>query len=41
MPCRIDTIRPLDVKALRQAQKSLREARAAERATGVPAPTES
>jgi hypothetical protein len=40
MPCRIDTIRPLDVKALRQAQKSLREARAAERAAAVPAPAE-
>lgn len=31
MPCRIDTIRPLDVKALRQAQKQLREAKAADR----------
>ncbi|WDS36317.1 DUF6491 family protein [Pseudoxanthomonas sp.] len=35
MPCRIDTIRPLDVKALRQAQKSLREAKATER-SGAP-----
>ncbi|SEK81238.1 hypothetical protein SAMN05428989_0850 [Pseudoxanthomonas sp. GM95] len=39
MPCRIDTIRPLDVKALRQAQKSLREAKAAERQAGAAAPT--
>jgi hypothetical protein len=37
MPCRIDTIRPLDVKALRQAQKQLREARSTERAA-QPAP---
>lgn len=38
MPCRIDTIRPLDVKALRRAQKQLREARAAQRQTGAPPP---
>ncbi len=38
MPCRIETIRPLDVKALRQAQKSLREARAAERGSAPVAP---
>ncbi len=31
MPCRINVIRPLDVKALRQAQKDLREARVVER----------
>ena len=31
LPCRIDTIRPLDVKALKQAQKDLREAKLVER----------
>ena len=31
IPCRIQTIRPLDVKALRQAQQELREARVVER----------
>ena len=31
IPCRIDTIRPLDVKALKQAQKNLREAKMVER----------
>lgn len=31
MPCRIDTIRPLDVKALKQAQRELREAQVVER----------
>ena len=30
-PCRIETIRPLDVKALKQAQKELREAKMVER----------
>ncbi|WP_440976767.1 DUF6491 family protein [Pseudoxanthomonas winnipegensis] len=36
MPCRIAEIRPLDVKALRQAQKQLRQANAAERQAGAP-----
>ena len=31
IPCRIETIRPLDVKALRASQKELREAAAVER----------
>ncbi len=31
LPCRINTIRPLDVKALKQAQKDLREAQLVER----------
>jgi uncharacterized protein DUF6491 len=31
IPCRIETIRPLDVKALKQAQKTLREAKLVER----------
>jgi hypothetical protein len=31
MPCRIDAIRPLDVKALKQAEKDLREADPVER----------
>ena len=31
IPCRIQTIRPLDVKALRQAQQELREAKVVER----------
>ena len=31
MPCRIETIRPLDVKALKQAQQELREAKVVER----------
>lgn len=31
MPCRIQTIRPLDVKGLKQAQKELREAKVIER----------
>ena len=31
IPCRIETIRPLDVKALKQAQKNLREAKLVER----------
>ena len=34
LPCRIETIRPLDVKALKQAQKELREARLVEREAG-------
>ena len=34
VPCRIETIRPLDVKALKQAQKELREARLVEREVG-------
>ena len=34
MPCRIETIRPLEVKALRQAQKALREASVVERPAG-------
>lgn len=33
LPCRIETIRPLDVKALKQAQKELREAQMVERET--------
>ncbi|MFT4197677.1 MAG: DUF6491 family protein [Pseudoxanthomonas sp.] len=37
MPCYIDSIRPLDVTALRAAEKHLREAGAAER-DSVPAP---
>lgn len=32
MPCRIQVIRPLDVKALRQTEKDMREAKAGERA---------
>ncbi len=32
IPCRIESIRPLEVKALRQAQKELREASVVERA---------
>ncbi len=39
MPCRIDTIRPLDVKALRRAHKQLREAKAAERTAAQPSGT--
>lgn len=31
IPCRIERIRPLDVKALKQAQRDLREAQAVER----------
>ncbi|MFT4256114.1 MAG: DUF6491 family protein [Pseudoxanthomonas sp.] len=31
VPCRIDTIRPLDVKALKQAEKELREVKLIER----------
>ena len=31
LPCRIETIRPLDVKGLKQAQKELREAKVVER----------
>lgn len=31
MPCLIETIRPLDVKALKQAQQELREAKVVER----------
>ena len=31
LPCRINTIRPLDVKGLKQAQKDLREAQLVER----------
>ena len=34
IPCRIQTIRPLDVKALRQAQQELREAKVVEREAG-------
>jgi hypothetical protein len=34
IPCRIQTIRPLDVKALRASEKELREASAVERETG-------
>ena len=33
MPCRIDTIRPLDVKALKVSEQKLREAKTEERAT--------
>jgi hypothetical protein len=33
IPCRIETIRPLDVKALRASEKELREAAAVERQT--------
>ncbi|MFT3755663.1 MAG: DUF6491 family protein [Pseudoxanthomonas sp.] len=33
VPCRIDSIRPLDVKALKQAEKDLREAKLVERET--------
>lgn len=32
IPCRIETIRPLDLKALKQAQQELREATVVERA---------
>ncbi len=32
VPCRIETIQPLDVKALRASEKELREAKVAERA---------
>ncbi|MCL7713738.1 DUF6491 family protein [Stenotrophomonas mori] len=32
VPCRIDSIQPLDVKALRASEKELREAKIAERA---------
>ncbi len=32
VPCRIETIQPLDVKALRASEKELREAKLAERA---------
>lgn len=39
-PCRIESIRPLDVKALRQSQKQLREANAAEREGDPTAPRE-
>jgi len=35
MPCRIQTIRPLDVKALRASQKEMREAAAVEREAGT------
>jgi len=39
MTCRIQTIRPLDTKALRASEKALREARTAERdAASTPAP---
>lgn len=31
IPCRIETIRPLDVKAIRASEKQLREARMQER----------
>lgn len=31
IPCRIDTIRPLDVKALKAAEKEMREAKVVER----------
>ena len=31
IPCRIETIRPLDVKALKQAQREMREAKVVER----------
>ena len=31
IPCRIETIRPLDVKALKQAQQEMREAKVVER----------
>lgn len=34
IPCRIQTIRPLDVKALRASEKELREASAVEREAG-------
>jgi hypothetical protein len=32
VPCRIESIQPLDVKALRASEKELREAKVAERA---------
>lgn len=35
VPCYIDTIRPLDVKALRASEKELREARLQEREAGA------
>lgn len=35
IPCRIETIRPLDVKALKQAEKDLREAKLVEREAAV------
>ena len=38
MPCHIQQIRPLDVKALRAAQKQLREARVQEREAPASAP---
>lgn len=37
LPCRIDSIRPLDVKALRTSEKELREAKVQERAQQAPA----
>jgi hypothetical protein len=40
--CRIQTIRPLDTKALRASEKALRQARTAERdAASTPVPTDS
>jgi hypothetical protein len=35
IPCRIETIRPLDVKALKQAQREMREAKMVEREAGA------
>lgn len=35
IPCRIQTIRPLDVKAIRASEKELREARVQEREAGA------
>ncbi len=35
IPCRIETIRPLDVKALKQAQREMREAKVVEREAGA------
>lgn len=34
IPCRITTLRPLDIKAIRAEERELREARAAERQAG-------
>lgn len=39
IPCRIQTIRPLDVKALRVSEKELREAKITERAADPAEPT--
>jgi len=41
MPCRIEAIRPLDVKALRVSEQQLREAKTEERAQPQPQPKDS